>query len=93
MSTHAVEQFYQQVVQNPALQARLTAATDEAAVLNLAVELGQEHGLTFTVSEVKAWLDGRPTAAALELQDDDLDRVSGGNALIYSPLVQLPPVV
>lgn len=93
MSIHAVEQFYKRVIQSPVLQDRFKAATSEDAVLTLAVALGQEHGLDFTTADIQSWLTQQAAEPLLELQDTDLDAVSGGNALTYAPLVQLPPIV
>jgi predicted ribosomally synthesized peptide with nif11-like leader len=93
MSNDSVEQFYQRVIQDPSLQDRFKTAVDEAAALDLAVEIGQEQGLNFTSSDVKTWLASQNQNSAVELQDSDLETVSGGGPLTYSPLVALPPIV
>lgn len=53
-ATTELEQFYQALLQDPMLQERLKAATDPDNLCELAVELGQEKGYSFTKEEVLA---------------------------------------
>lgn len=49
-----LEQFYQEVLVNPSLQEKLTAATNPNDLCQLAVKLGEERGYCFTQEEVQA---------------------------------------
>lgn len=54
MSRESLEQFYQQVLQEPSLQEPLRTALDRDSLVRLAVELGERNGYSFTAEEVEA---------------------------------------
>jgi predicted ribosomally synthesized peptide with nif11-like leader len=82
MSIENVNQFYQVVSQDPALQLQFQFATDEEKLVNMAVELGQQHGYSFTSEEViQAIALAHPateTTGMVELADEQLEAVAGG---------------
>lgn len=53
MSRESLEQFYQRVLQDTALQEQLRSAPDRASIISRAVELGQQNGFSFTAQEVE----------------------------------------
>ncbi|MGH7264565.1 MAG: Nif11-like leader peptide family natural product precursor [Candidatus Rokuibacteriota bacterium] len=53
MAKQGLEGFHQKVLSDPALQARLRTAADESSFLQLAVELGKEHGYHFTADDIR----------------------------------------
>ena len=82
MSIEQVNQFYQVVSQDPALQLQFQLATDEESLATMAVEVGQQHGYSFTVEEVmQAIALAQPpaeTTGMVELADEQLEAVAGG---------------
>ena len=82
MSIEQVNQFYQVVSQDPALQLQFQLATDEEGLATMAVEVGQQHGYSFTVEEVmQAIALAQPpaqTTGMVELADEQLEAVAGG---------------
>ncbi|MEG4328984.1 Nif11-like leader peptide family RiPP precursor [Microcoleus sp. AT3-A2] len=79
MSIATLNQFYQEVVSDQALQQRFQSVTNRAGVVNMAVELSQENGYNFTSKEVEEWLNTHsPDAASGELKDEELEAVAGG---------------
>lgn len=57
MSKASLEQFYQQVLQDPKLQEQLRAAPDKQSIIKLAVNLGQQNGYSFTAQDVEAAIE------------------------------------
>jgi predicted ribosomally synthesized peptide with nif11-like leader len=53
MSLESLQQFYQRVLEDPALQERVREATSQESLVRLMVRLGQEYGYDFTVEEVR----------------------------------------
>jgi predicted ribosomally synthesized peptide with nif11-like leader len=53
MSLESLQQFYQRVLEDPALQERVRQATSQESLVRLLVRLGQENGYDFTVEEVR----------------------------------------
>jgi predicted ribosomally synthesized peptide with nif11-like leader len=79
MSVETVNQFYQQVMQEPALRQQFQAAPDRESLANLAVEVGQQNGYSFTTEEVKQALVAQSAASEIgELSDEQLEAVAGG---------------
>lgn len=52
MTQTTFDAFYQQVLQDPALQAKLREITDREVFIQRVVALGQEHGYCFTEEAV-----------------------------------------
>uniref|UniRef100_B8HM25 Nif11 domain-containing protein n=1 Tax=Cyanothece sp. (strain PCC 7425 / ATCC 29141) TaxID=395961 RepID=B8HM25_CYAP4 len=78
--TQALEQFRQQVLQNPALAEQFKAAQSPDEFANLAVQLGQQMGYNFTAEEVKAAIAQQSSSSEpIELSDVQLERVAGGD--------------
>jgi len=77
MSKANLEQFYQEVLKDQALQERFRTVAGSDSVAALAVELGQEKGYSFTAEEVQAYLD-EMNASDQELSDELLEAVAGG---------------
>jgi predicted ribosomally synthesized peptide with nif11-like leader len=71
---NSIEQFFQEVSQDPTLQQQLQSLENREARLNKMVELGQEKGYNFTSIEVEQWLQSR----SKELSDSELESVAGG---------------
>jgi Nif11 domain len=55
MSTH-VKQFHQMVIQNPLLVKKLKNASDRESFVKLIVQLGSEHGYSFSSKEVEVYI-------------------------------------
>ncbi|HBB31860.1 MAG TPA: hypothetical protein DDZ80_27220 [Cyanobacteria bacterium UBA8803] len=53
MSLESLEQFYQRILEDQALQEQLQACPDEESVIRVAVQLGEESGYDFTAAEVR----------------------------------------
>ncbi len=54
-TTHnSLEQFYQQLLKSPELQAKLKAANSPESLCQMAVQLGEEMGYSFTVEQARA---------------------------------------
>jgi predicted ribosomally synthesized peptide with nif11-like leader len=79
MSFESVNQFYQEVMQEPALLEQFQSAPDQESLANMAVEMGQQNGYSFTIDEVKQALAAQSAASeAGELSDEQLEAVAGG---------------
>jgi predicted ribosomally synthesized peptide with nif11-like leader len=73
MSKASLEQFYQQVLQDPKLQEQLRAAPDKQSIIKLAVDLGQQNGYSFTAQDVEAAIE--EVTQQQQLPDADLGDV------------------
>jgi predicted ribosomally synthesized peptide with nif11-like leader len=73
-----LEQFYTFVQTNQQLQEQLGAAKDRESFNELAVQLGQENGYTFSVKDVDAFLNQKSQEANAELSNEELEAVAGG---------------
>ena len=79
MSVETVNQFYQEVMQEPALLQQFQSAPDQESLVNIAVEVGQQKGYSFTTSEVEQALAAQNAASETEeLSDEQLEAVAGG---------------
>jgi len=81
MSVLSVNQLYQEVMQEPALLEKFQSAPDQESLVNLAVEVGQQKGYSFTAEEVEQALVAQNAASASEtgeLSDEQLEAVAGG---------------
>lgn len=52
-----VEQFHNLVLRDQLLKERLKRAIDRPSFVKLAVQLGEEHGYSFTHRDVEAYVD------------------------------------
>jgi predicted ribosomally synthesized peptide with nif11-like leader len=73
-----LEQFYTFVQTNQQLQDQLGAAKDKESFNELAVQLGQENGYTFSVKDVDAFLNQKSQEENAELSNEELEAVAGG---------------
>lgn len=79
MSVLSVNQLYQEVMQEPALLQQFQSAPDRESLVNLAVEVGQQKGYSFTAEEVEQALAAQNAASETgELADEQLEAVAGG---------------
>ena len=85
MSVESVSQFYQTIVQDPALKQQFGIAAKSASdqeFLQMAVEQGQKYGYTFTTEEVAQAIAAAQipseTDGNVELSDYQLEAVAGG---------------
>ena len=53
-TSNSLEQFYQELLKSPELQAKLKQASDPESLCQLAVQLGDEMGYSFTIEQVRA---------------------------------------
>jgi hypothetical protein len=53
-TSNSMEQFYQELLKSPELQAKLKQASDPESLCQLAVKLGEEMGYSFTIEEARA---------------------------------------
>ena len=90
MSLENAKRFIEVASQDRALQQRL-AAQEPREALRLAVEAGSERGLPFTPEEfvmgIRTMQDNITNSNAGELNDSELDQVSGG--LLFAGFVAL----
>ncbi|HAA33512.1 MAG TPA: Nif11-like leader peptide family natural product precursor [Cyanobacteria bacterium UBA8553] len=79
MSVDSVNQFYQEVMQEPALLQQFQAAPDQESLANMAMKVSQQKGYSFTIDEVEQALAAQNTVSeAGELSDEQLETVAGG---------------
>lgn len=80
MSQPTIEQFSQEVMQDPTVQHRLQSAPDQESLVNSAVAIGQEKGYSFSTKEVEEWLAANQSTlnSGDELNDAQLEAVAGG---------------
>ena len=84
MSIESVNQFFQEVGQDAAMQQQLQSATDKPSFVNKVMELGHQKGYGFSASEVETSLNSlaaqvqSQTGADGELSEDELEAVAGG---------------
>ena len=52
-----IQQFHELILQDPALKEKLKAATDQASLARLAVEVGTELGYSFTHKEAERYIN------------------------------------
>jgi hypothetical protein len=53
-TSNSIEQFYQELLKSPELQAKLKQASDPESLCQLAVQLGNEMGYSFTIEQARA---------------------------------------
>ena len=73
-----LEQFYSFVQTNQQLQEQLGAAKDRESFNELAVQLGQENGYTFSAQDVDAFINQKSQEENAELSNEELEAVAGG---------------
>ncbi|MEG3958818.1 Nif11-like leader peptide family RiPP precursor [Microcoleus sp. herbarium2] len=73
-----LEQFYTFVQTNQQLQEQLGAAKDRESFNELAVQLGQENGYTFSAKDVDAFINQKSQETNAELSNEELEAVAGG---------------
>ena len=54
ITSNSIEQFYQELLKSPELQAKLKQASDPESLCQLAVQLGNEMGYSFTIEQARA---------------------------------------
>jgi predicted ribosomally synthesized peptide with nif11-like leader len=80
-----LEQFYTFVQTNQQLQDQLGAAKDKESFNELAVQLGQENGYTFSVKDVDAFMNQKSQEENAELSNQELEAVAGGKDSCLGP--------
>ncbi len=79
MSSATLDRFYQEVVSDTTLQQRFQSVNDREAIVNTAVQIGQEKGYNFTSEEVEDWINTQTNSPSSgELKDEELETVAGG---------------
>ncbi len=73
-----IDQFHQEVLQDPVLLEQLKPATSRESLVNIAVELGKEKGYSFDTKQLTEWIAARQKVVTTELSDKDLETLSGG---------------
>ena len=73
-----LEQFYNLVQNSQELQQQLGAVENEESFNEMAVQLGQENGYTFTPEDVKDFINLKSQEANPELSAQELEAVAGG---------------
>jgi predicted ribosomally synthesized peptide with nif11-like leader len=84
-----LEQFYTFVQNNQQLQEQLGAAKDRESFNELAVQLGQENGYTFSVNDVDAFLNQKSQEENAELSNQELEAVAGGKKDCMGPFTTI----
>uniref|UniRef100_B8HM24 Nif11 domain-containing protein n=1 Tax=Cyanothece sp. (strain PCC 7425 / ATCC 29141) TaxID=395961 RepID=B8HM24_CYAP4 len=75
----SLDQFRQQVLQDPALAEQFKAIQSPDEFANLAVQLGQQLGYNFTADEVIMAIAQQSSSESIELSDAQLEAVAGGD--------------
>ncbi len=81
-----LEEFYTFVQNNQQLQEQLGATEDRESFNELAVQLGQENGYTFTVKDVDTFINQKSQEENAELSDKELEAVAGGKEKCVGPI-------
>ncbi|MEG3859406.1 Nif11-like leader peptide family natural product precursor [Microcoleus sp. herbarium12] len=82
-----VNQFFQEVSQDPELQLQFQSVTDRESLVDKAVVLGKEKNYSFSSTEVSEWLESmtaqhqNQSDTSGELSDSELEAVAGAGAL------------
>ena len=82
-----VNNFFQEVSQDPELQLQFQSVTDRESLVNKAVALGEERSYSFSSTEVSEWLESMnakhqsQSDTSGELADSELDTVAGAGPL------------
>lgn len=76
--SQSLEQFREQVLQNPPLAEQFKAVTSLDTFVDLAVQMGRQLGYNFTAEDVKTALAQNLSSSALELNDAQLASIAGG---------------
>lgn len=84
-----LEQFYTFVQNNQQLQEQLGATEDRESFNELAVQLGQENGYTFSVEDVDTFINQKSQEENAELSDQELEAVAGGKDKCLGPLTTI----
>ncbi len=80
MANELVNKFLQLVRNSPSIQARLQTAKDQDSLAHLAVKIGSEQGLHFSVQDIVGRLK-ELTGGSRELTDAELDAVAGAGGI------------
>jgi predicted ribosomally synthesized peptide with nif11-like leader len=91
MSIQSVQDFMVRVSQDPGLQQELAVALEADNDREAATQLAAKHGYTFTqdelwqaVQEAQASVQDRQKGGQLELTDEELEAVAGGEVIMLS---------
>lgn len=93
MTTTAVQEFFNKVSEDEALQAELAQALEEENDREAVTELAQSNGYEFTPEELWAEVQKRQAEAPAEaptgeLSDEELEQVAGG----FTPTAAATPL-
>jgi Nif11 domain len=69
---NSLEQFYQELLKSPELQAKLKEASDPESLCQAAVQLGAERGYCFTVEQVRAAMTIEASMGGDLIEETDL---------------------
>uniref|UniRef100_B8HQG9 Nif11 domain-containing protein n=1 Tax=Cyanothece sp. (strain PCC 7425 / ATCC 29141) TaxID=395961 RepID=B8HQG9_CYAP4 len=79
--SRSLEEFKQQVLQDSSLTEQFKGVSSPDEFVNLAVQLGQQLGYSFTADDVQAALAEQSSSiSSHELSDDRLATIAGGSA-------------
>ncbi|WP_392533428.1 Nif11-like leader peptide family natural product precursor [Nostoc sp. C117] len=88
MSKAQLETFYQEVLQDKALQERFKPLTERENVVALVMQIGRERNYNFSIEEVEAKVDEWNTYdSEQELNNELLESIAGGitvNGICFS---------
>ncbi len=82
MSSQALQQFCDSVATDFALQESVRGVADREHFMNRVVCLGAERGYSFTVSDVRAAIQGKEPPT-WDLSNDQLLEIAGGRASLW----------
>lgn len=90
MFSATLNQFFQDISQDPTLQQQLQEISDRESLVNKMVSLGNEKGYSFTSSEADEWLKSMANQSATsgELSESQLEAVTGGGLSWYEKAMQ-----
>uniref|UniRef100_B8HQH0 Nif11 domain-containing protein n=1 Tax=Cyanothece sp. (strain PCC 7425 / ATCC 29141) TaxID=395961 RepID=B8HQH0_CYAP4 len=76
--SRSLEEFKQQVLQDSSLTEQFKDVSSPEEFVNLAVQLGQQLGYSFTADDVQASLAEQSSTSSVELNDAQLEAIAGG---------------
>jgi Nif11 domain len=72
---NSLEQFYQELVKSPELQAHLKTASDPESLCQMAVQLGAKMGYNFSIEQARAAMEIEIALDGESLEENNLSKL------------------